>query len=121
MSGSSTNDLIDNIDISKSIPTAGAFQGMQGADTLSSNATSGSSNFAEAFNNPMFLKYLSDMGAGMMNKQTLGQSLAAGNSAASAGMSEQMKKKQESEAQQKLNEQQMQMVMQLFKQYGGKL
>ena len=120
MSGSSTNDLTNNIDISKSIPTAGAFQGMQGAEAPSSNATSGSSGLQETLNNPMFMKYLSDMGAGMMNKPTLGQSLAAGTSAASAGMSEQMKKKQESEAQKKLNEQQMQMVMQLFKQYGGK-
>jgi hypothetical protein len=118
MSGES-NDMLSNMNIDNSIPTAGAFKGMKGSDYQSPNTTVGSSGFDEYLKNPIFMKYLSDMGAGMMNKPSFGQAVASGNSTASAGMADYMKRKQDSETQSKLNDEQMRMVMSLFNKFGG--
>ena len=115
------NDTLSNLNIDKVIPTDKAFSGMKGFEsTGTSTPTVGSSNFDSLLKDPMFMKYISDMGAGMMNKPTFSQSMASGLSNASSGMSDFMKRKETSDLQNKLSDEQMRMIMTLFNKSLGK-
>jgi hypothetical protein len=112
------NDTLSNLNIDKTIPTDKAFSGMKGFE--STTPTVGSSNFDSLLKDPMFMKYISDMGAGMMNKPTFSQSMSSGLSSASSGMSDFMKRKETSDLQNKLSDEQMRMIMTLFNKSLGK-
>ena len=83
-----------------------------------STTTVGSSPFSSTMNDPMFQKYLMQLGQGMVNQPTLSQGIQAGLANASGGVISGLVEKQAEAAKIKLEDERQRRLLEALKSYG---
>jgi len=79
----------------------------------------GGAKFEDVIKSPMFKKYLTSIGAGMMGQPTFGRAINAGMAAGSQSLAQQIEKQQEQETELEKQRKQFEVIRQLLGQYSG--
>ena len=92
-------------------------KGIQSAGPLTQQ-TQGSSQFMDMMKNPMFQKYMANMGAGMQNQRDFGSALSSGLASANKGVSEDINKQMMQEEALVADEEKYKKLQEALKSYG---
>ena len=108
MSGSGSESL-SSLDTSSITPSFGS---------SSDSSIQGSSGFMDMMKNPMFQKYMANMGAGMQNQRDFGTALSSGLSSANKGVSEDISKQMAQEEALAAEDEKYKKLQEAMKSYG---